>query len=81
MLATYEDAYGFFKYPLSKVPSDEASGKEFLTAVRTLVGMLQFPSARYNAASVSVPVFAKPLGAGTPRDPRRRRVPVRRSAL
>lgn len=60
MLATYEDAYGFFKYPLSKVPSDEASGKEFLTAVRTLVGMLQFPSARYNAASVSVPVFAKP---------------------
>lgn len=60
MLATYEDVYGFFKYPLSKVPSDEASGKEFLTAVRTLVGMLQFPSARYNAASVSVPVFAKP---------------------
>lgn len=60
MLATYEDAYGFYKYPLSKVPSDEASGKEFLTAVRTLVGMLQFPSARYNAANVSVPVFAKP---------------------
>ena len=60
MLATYENAYGFYKYPLSKVPSDEASGKEFLTAVRTLVGMLQFPSARYNAANVSVPVFAKP---------------------
>ena len=60
MLATYESAYGFYKYPLSKTPSDEASGKEFLTAVRTLVGMLQFPSARYNAASVSVPVFAKP---------------------
>ena len=60
MLATYEDAYGFYKYPLSAVPTDEATGKEFLTAVRTLVGMLQFPSARYNAASVSVPVFAKP---------------------
>lgn len=60
MLATYEDAYGFYKYPLSAVPTDEATGKEFLTAVRTLVGMLQFPSARYNAACVSVPVFAKP---------------------
>lgn len=60
LLATYEDAYGFYKYPLSAVPTDEATGKEFLTAVRTLVGMLQFPSARYNAASVSVPVFAKP---------------------
>lgn len=60
MLATYEDAYGFYKYPLSAMPTDEATGKEFLTAVRTLVGMLQFPSARYNAASVSVPVFAKP---------------------
>lgn len=60
MLATYEDVYGFYKYPLSAVPTDEASGKEFLTAVRTLVAMLQFPSARYNAACVSVPVFAKP---------------------
>lgn len=60
MLATYEDTYGFYKYPLSAMPTDEATGKEFLTAVRTLVGMLQFPSARYNAASVSVPVFAKP---------------------
>lgn len=60
MLATYEDVYGFYKYPLSAVPTDEATGKEFLTAVRTLVAMLQFPSARYNAASVSVPVFAKP---------------------
>lgn len=60
MLATYEDAYGFYKYPLSAMPTDEATGKEFLTAVRTLVGMLQFPSARYNAACVSVPVFAKP---------------------
>lgn len=60
MLATYEDVYGFYKYPLSAVPTDEATGKDFLTAVRTLVAMLQFPSARYNAASVSVPVFAKP---------------------
>lgn len=60
MLATYEDVYGFYKYPLSAVPTDEVTGKEFLTAVRTLVAMLQFPSARYNAASVSVPVFAKP---------------------
>lgn len=60
MLATYEDVYGFYKYPLSAVPTDEVTGKEFLTAVRTLVAMLQFPSARYNAAIVSVPVFAKP---------------------
>lgn len=60
MLATYEDAYGFYKYPLSAVPTDEATGKEFLTAVRTLVATLQFPSARYNAACVSVPVFVKP---------------------
>lgn len=61
LLAEYERKWGFFKYHLSAVPTDEVTGKEFLTAVKTFAGQLQFPSAIYNAEAIKdIPVFAKP---------------------
>lgn len=60
LLATYEDEYGFFKFGLTAAPTDEETGKEFLTAVRQMVGRFAFPSSLYNASKVDIPVFAKP---------------------
>lgn len=60
LIAQYEDSWGFFKYQLSAAPTDEETGKEFLTALRTVAGRMAFPSALYNAANVNVPVFARP---------------------
>lgn len=59
-IATYENEYGFFKWHLSAEPTDEETGKEFLTAVRKAVGRLAFPTPAYNAPGVDIPVFAKP---------------------
>lgn len=59
-IATYENEYGFYKWHLSAEPTDEATGKEFLTAVRKAVGRLAFPTSAYNAEGVDIPVFAKP---------------------
>lgn len=61
LIAEYENRWGFFKYHLDKVPTDEESGKAFLTAIRTFAGVLQFPSSVYNAQQITdIPVFAKP---------------------
>lgn len=60
MLATYQDVYGFYMEAFGALPTDEQGGKDFLTRVRTLVAQLQFPSARYNATSTNIPVFARP---------------------
>lgn len=60
VLATYEDEYGFFKFGLTAAPTDEETGKAFLTAVRQMVGRFAFPSSLYNASKVDIPVFAKP---------------------
>ena len=57
LLAFYEQHHGFYKHQLSAVPTDEATGKEFLRAIRTYAGRLRFPSALYNAQSVDVPVW------------------------
>ena len=60
LLAEYNNAWGFYKHKLTGVPNDEATGKEFLKAVRTYSGKLRFPSTIYNAQSVTdIPVFAK----------------------
>ena len=60
LLAEYNNSWGFYKHHLSGVPSDDATGKEFLKAVRTYAGKLNFPSTLYNAQSVTdIPVFAK----------------------
>ena len=60
LLAEYNNSWGFYKHHLSGVPSDDATGKEFLKAVRTYAGKLNFPSTIYNAQSITdIPVFAK----------------------
>lgn len=59
LIAEYENRWGFFKHQLSAVPTDEDTGKEFLTAIQTYAGMLQFPSTLYNAQSITdIPVFS-----------------------
>jgi len=59
LIAEYEHRWGFFKHHLSAVPTDEETGKEFLTAIQTYAGMLQFPSTLYNAQNITdIPVFA-----------------------
>lgn len=61
LLAEYEQKWGFFKHKLSAAPTDESTGKEFLTAIKTYAGILQFPSTIYNAQAIQdIPVFAKP---------------------
>lgn len=61
LLAFYEENFGFYKYHLSGVPSDEATGKEFLKAVRTFAGKLKFPTTIYNGVRLpELPVFARP---------------------
>ena len=58
LIAEYESRWGFYKEHLTSLPTDEATGKEFLTKLQTLGGKLQFPSARYSGTNI--PVFAKP---------------------
>ncbi len=61
LIAEYERNWGFFKHQLSAVPTDEATGKEFLTAIQTYAGMLEFPSTLYNAQAITdIPVFSRP---------------------
>lgn len=60
LIAFYESNFGFFKHQLSGRPSDEATGKEFLKAIRTYAGKLAFPSTVYNGVRLQdLPVFAK----------------------
>ena len=60
LIAEYEDKWGFYKQNLSAMPTDETTGKEFLTKLRTLTGKLQFPSTLYNSTAITdIPVFAK----------------------
>ena len=58
LIAEYENRWGFYKHHLTSMPTDEASGKELLTALQTYGGKLQFPSSLYSGTEI--PVFAKP---------------------
>lgn len=58
LIGEYEARWGFYKEHLTSLPTDETTGKEFLTKLQTLGGKIQFPSARYSGTSI--PVFAKP---------------------
>ena len=61
LLAFYDNKWGFFKHHLSAAPTDEATGKEFLTAMRSYAGKLRFPNTIYNCNAIEdVPVFVKP---------------------
>ena len=61
LLAFYDNKWGFYKHQLSAAPTDETTGKEFLTAVRSYAGKLRFPNTIYNCKAIEdVPVFVKP---------------------
>lgn len=61
-MSYYEQNWGFFKHRVSGEPNDEATGKEFLRAVRAYASKLAFPTALYSpvSAEYGIPVFAKP---------------------
>lgn len=61
-LAYYENNWGFFKHKVSAAPTDEATGKEFLKAVRAYATKLKFPTSLYSpvSAEYGIPTFAKP---------------------
>lgn len=61
-IAYYEQNWGFFKHHVSAEPTDEATGKEFLKAVRAYANKLQFPTSLYSpvSAEYGIPTFAKP---------------------
>lgn len=61
-IAYYERNWGFFKHQVSAEPTDEATGKEFLKAVRAYANKLQFPTSLYSpvSAEYGIPTFAKP---------------------
>lgn len=61
LIAFYEREHGFYKHQLTAAPTDEATGKEFLRAVRSYAGRLRFPTALYNAQTVTdIPVWVNP---------------------
>lgn len=62
LLAYYEANWGFFKHQTKAAPSDEATGKEFLKALRAYASKLQFPTSLYSPVSseYGIPTFAKP---------------------
>lgn len=61
-MSYYEKNWGFFKHHVSGEPTDEATGKEFLKAVRAYASKLKFPTALYSpvSAECGIPVFANP---------------------
>ena len=59
LIAEYDEPWGFFREVMPE-PTDEATGKAFLTRVKALSKRLAYPSARYNSVDVDIPVFAKP---------------------
>lgn len=58
LIAEYENSFGFYKQAVGEINSEQAA-KNFLKQLRADAGMLEFPSARYNAENVSIPVFAR----------------------
>ena len=58
LIAEYDNSFGFYKEHISAI-TDEDTAKAFLKKLREMAGMLEFPSARYNAANVDIPVFAR----------------------
>lgn len=58
LIAEYDNAFGFYKENISAITTD-ATAKAFLKKLRELAGLLEFPSSRYNALNVEIPVFAR----------------------
>lgn len=61
-IAYYEKNWQFYKHQVTAEPTDEATGKEFLKAVRAYAKKLKFPSSLYSpvSAEYGIPTFAKP---------------------
>lgn len=61
LIAEYNRHWGFFKHALSAAPTNEATGKEFLYALRSYAKKLQFPTTTYNNNAIEdVPIFVNP---------------------
>ena len=60
--AYYDENWGFYNHNVSAAPIDEATGKEFLKAVRADAYKLGYPSGLYSPVSAhfGIPTFAKP---------------------
>lgn len=57
----YEQNLGFYKVHLDAAPTDEASAKTLLKALRSTAGRMRFPSTQYNALNVhDIPAYANP---------------------
>ena len=57
----YEKYLGFYKIHLDAAPTDEASAKTLLKALRATAGRMRFPSTQYNALNVTdIPAYANP---------------------
>lgn len=57
----YEQNLGFHKVHLDAAPTDEASAKALLKALRATAGRMRFPSTQYNALNVhDIPAYANP---------------------
>lgn len=61
-IAYYDSNWGFFQHHMDAAPTDEASGKAFLKAVRAYASKLRFPTSLYSpvGAKYGIPTFAKP---------------------
>ena len=61
LIAEYNRHWGFFKHALSAAPTDEATGKEFLYALRSYAKKLTFPTTTYNNGALNdIPIFVNP---------------------
>lgn len=61
LIRHYEQNLGFYKVQVSAPPTDTASAKELLKALRATAGRMQFPSTQYNALNVTdIPAYANP---------------------
>lgn len=61
LISHYEQNLGFYKVHLDAAPTDEASAKTLLKALRSTAGRMRFPSTQYNALNVNdIPAYANP---------------------
>lgn len=61
LIRHYEQNLGFYKVKVYAPPTDTASAKTLLKALRATAGRMQFPSTQYNALNVTdIPAYANP---------------------
>lgn len=61
LIRHYEQNLGFYKVHLDAAPTDEASAKTMLKALRATAGRMRFPSTQYNALNITdIPAYAEP---------------------